>query len=147
MFFFLTHLLACRPTEEPEGVWSVNVTGTDTNCVTDTTGYVESFDYALYFDGTQTEIHIERDLFATGQLRGCFLEYRSASYLEDALEGPFQWSIAGQADVQGQAGGCDLPDGVDWSGTETLTVETSENPNVEEGCTYIMTVEGTYVAN
>ena len=144
MFLVLISLLGCKATEEPDGVWSVTVTGTETNCISDTSGYLESFNYALFFDGTQTEVYIEDDLFATGQLRGCYLEYRSAVYLEEALDGAFRWGISGTADVQGLGGGCDLPEDLDWSGTETLTVEESDNPNIEEGCTYTMAVEGTY---
>ena len=145
MFFILGIFSACTPQETPDGIWAVTVTGLETSCVDDTSGFLEDYEYRVFYNGTQAEVYIEDSLFATGQHRGCFFEYQSAAYLEDAPEGRFTWSISGRADVQGVAGGCDVPEGLDWSGTETLTVEESEHPEVSVGCTYSMSVTGTYV--
>ena len=138
---------ACTPSEEPDASWEVTVTGTETSCVSDTTGYLENYTYDVFQEATQIKIVIDDSLFATGQLRGCFIEYQSAAYLEDAPEGRFTWDISGRADVQGAAGGCELPEGIDWQGTETLTVLDSEHPDIAAGCTYTMSVEGTYKSN
>ena len=142
---FMGMLLACAPQEEPDASWKVTVTGTETDCTSDTSGFLSEYTYDVFQEATQIKIYIEDSLFATGQLRGCFIEYQSAAYLEDAPEGRFTWDITGVADVQGAAGGCDLPEGLDWQGTETVTVLDSEHPDVLPGCTYNMSVEGTYL--
>ena len=72
------------------------------------------------------------------------MQYKSAAYLEDSSDGRFTWDISGDADVQGAGGGC-VEDELDWKGTETLTVLESENPAIEIGCTYSMSVEGTFI--
>jgi hypothetical protein len=147
MFFLFVAFFACRPPIEIDATWSVTVTGTETSCVQDTTGFIESYDYGVIYDGTKAKIYIEESMYATGDHRGCSLQYKSAAYLEDSSDGRFTWDITGSADVQGAAGGCDLQEGLDWEGTETLTVLESENPNVEEGCTYNMSVEGAFLPN
>ena len=138
--------LACTEKPIPDGMWDVTVTGLSTNCVDTEEGYQESFEYSLFYEGSFVEIKIGDDVFATGQQRGCFLEYESAIYLEDADTYPFRWRINGRADVQGLAGGCDLSEDYDWEGTETVTVVDSENDTVEAQCVYEMNVTG-YVKN
>jgi len=144
MFFFVGIIFACRPPLEFDASWSVTVTGVDTNCTEDATGYLNSYRYDIAYEGTRAKIYIDNAMFATGDLRGCSLNYSSASYLEDTAEGSFSWEIAGDADVEGQGNSCDLPEGMDWQGTETLTVIESDHPTVEVGCTYNMSVEGTF---
>ena len=43
-------------------------------------------------------------------------------------------------------GGCEnfLDDNMDWKGTETFTIESSDHPDYEVGCTMEMDVQGTY---
>lgn len=144
MFFLFGVFFACRPPLEVDATWSVTVTGTETSCVQDTSGFLESYQYDVVYDGTRAKIYIDGSMFATGDLRGCSLQYKSAAYLEDSSDGRFTWDISGDADVQGAGGGC-VEDELDWKGTETLTVLESENPAIEIGCTYSMSVEGTFV--
>ena len=146
MAWLLIAMFACTEKPQPDGLWNVTVTGTSTNCVDTEEGYQESFEYSLFYTGSFVEMKIGEDVFATGQQRGCFLEYESAIYLEEADTNPFRWRISGRADVQGAAGGCDLSEDYDWEGTETLTVVDSENDNVEAECVYEMSVTG-YVVN
>ena len=145
MFFLFGVFFACRPPLEVDATWDVTVTGVETSCVQDTTGFLKSYAYDIVYDGTRAKIYIDNTMFATGDHRGCSLRYTSATYLEDSAEGNFTWDIDGAATVQGAAGGCDVQEGFDWEGTETLTVRESENPNIEEGCTYTMTVQGVFV--
>ena len=146
MGWLLIAIFACTEKPQPDGLWNVTVTGLSTNCVETEEGYQESFEYSLFYTGSFVEMKIGEDVFATGQQRGCFLEYESAIYLEEADTNPFRWRISGRADVQGAAGGCDLSEDYDWEGTETLTVVDSENENIEAECVYEMSVTG-YVVN
>jgi len=137
--------IACAPTApQPDGEWEVTVTGVSTDCVDDQAQYEESFVYQLFFDGTGVQIEIEGEGYANGSIRGCNVDYESAIWLEEQDAGDFQWQITGHAIYQSSAGGCDLPDGVDWQGTETMTVIGSEDPSTPEGCSYEMTVVGAY---
>ena len=147
MFFIVGMIFACRPPLEIDASWDVTITGVETNCTDDASGYLNTYSYDIQYDGTRAKIYIDNAMYATGDHRGCSLKYTSASYLEESPDGSFSWEISGDADVESQGNSCDLPEGVDWQGTETLTVLESENPNVEVGCTYSMTVEGTFVPN
>lgn len=141
-------LLACEAeAEDPDGSWSVTVTGLSTDCTDSTQGFQKTFQYQIFYDDTdlsRAEIKIDGESFASGFISGCTLEYQSAIWLEEESGGNYRWQIVGNAEHQGAAGGCDLPDGVDWFGTETLVVLESENEGVPEGCTYEMESEGTW---
>ena len=149
MFYLFYLLFACKETIEPNGVWEITVTGTgsDNPCVDSTEGFEKTYEYALYFDGSFVEIKVDGESFATGEQRdGCSLEYTSGVYFEESDNGIFRWQIEGEAEVEGAAGGCDaVPDHLDWFGTETLKVVSSENESIEKGCTYNMDVQGTVV--
>ena len=140
LFFFL---IGCKETIEPDGIWTVTVTGQTTDCVDSSEGFLKDYEYSLFYDGTFVEIKVDGENFATGEIRGCALSYESAVYLEENASGNFRWQINGAADIEGAAGGCgDVPDNLDWFGTETLTVVSSENDSVEVDCQYEMTTEG-----
>ena len=145
MFFLFGVFFGCRPPLEIDATWDVTVTGLETTCVEDTTRFLKSYTYDIVYDGTRAKIYIDNTIFAVGDQRGCSLKYTSSIYLEDSAEGDFTWYVDGEAIVQGAAGGCDVQEGFDWDGTETLRVRDSENPNIEEGCTYTMTVQGVFV--
>ena len=145
MIFWMA-ILGCSEERVPDAIWNVEVTGLETSCVDALEGYQESFRYEAYFEGSLVQIDIDGETFATGQRRGCIMDYSSATYLEDAEGGAFRWNIEGVAESQTNAGGCpDIPDGKDWVGTETLVVVDSDNENIEAGCTYTMDVAGSYV--
>ena len=151
MFFLFAVFFACRPSLEFDAAWTVTVTGLETSCLQnqgeeEMSGFQKSYQYDLVQDGTGTraKIYIDNTMFATGDLRGCSFQYKSSAYLEDSSDGRFTWDITGDADIQLAAGGC-VEDQLDWKGTEVLTVLESENPSVEVGCTYTMSVEGTFI--
>ena len=129
----------------PDGEWQVTVTGVETDCTTSTEGYQDTFVYQLFFDGSNVELRIDGEGFATGTRSGCDLSYESSVWLEEAEGGDYRWQIGGEATYEGAAGGCDLPEGVDWQGQETLTVLVSDNPDVPEGCRYVMDTQGVYL--
>ena len=160
MWILFFSLVACKETIEPNGIWSVRIEGLGTDCVASPEGFLQTYEYALYYDGSYVEIKVDGDSFATGQIRGCSLIYESGVYLEESEDGDFRWQINGSADVESAAGGCDdIPDSYDWYGNipyddpngevpfagEVLTVVSSENESVEAGCEYMMEVTGTYL--
>jgi hypothetical protein len=144
---------ACGGSEEesaPDVAYEVTVTGLESDCSDQ--GYQKDYTYLLYYDDvstTQLELKIEGEdgkpeSFANGNRSGCRLDYESAVYLEDRSSGLLRWQLTGSAVYEGQAGGCDLDDGVDWLGEETITVVDSEDPDVPVGCTYAMEVQGSF---
>ena len=138
-------LTGCGPEAEiPDGTWNVTVTGTTNDCTGDGADYQELFAYQLFFDGSATTIRINNEGFATGTTSGCRLSYESNIWLQEDSAGDYQWQIIGEATYEGAAGGCDLDEGVDWIGTETIKVVTSENPNIVEGCTYETDLTGVF---
>ncbi len=141
------------PEEEPDGTWRVTVTSVveDGRIATDCgeegatfSTYDQTFEYQLFVsegdDGA--ELKIDGEGFATAQRQGCDLSYQSAVWLDERSTGLLRWQISGAATYQGAAGGCELPDGVDWKGTETITVVESEDPAIPSGCTYQLETEG-----
>ena len=142
-------LMGCaEETEAPDGEWEVTVTGDANSCTTSTEGYEENFVYQLFYDGSETTVEIDGEGFASGTTSGCTLNYTSQTWLEERDGGDLQWDITGTATVQGAAGGCegeDLEEGLDWQGTETITVVSSEDESIPEDCTYTMTVSGVFL--
>lgn len=139
-------IAGCSDDPVPDGTWDVTVVGTTTDCTTSTVGYQESFRYDLYYTGYIVDLYVDDIYFATGGVTGCSLQYDSTVWLEERDAGAWlRWSLSGEAVIQGKAGGCDIENDLDWSGTETITVEESGDETVLAGCTYEMAVTGTFV--
>mgnify|MGYP001139085321 FL=1 len=148
MSLLLFLLVACKEDIEPNGRWNVTITGSGSEdpCIESTEGFQETYEYALYDEGSFLEIRVDGEPFATGEFRGCAITYESGVYLEESTNGNFRWQIEGRSDVESAAGGCpDVPDDYDWFGTETLTVVSTENDTIEEGCTYNMETTGVFI--
>ncbi|MDP6933856.1 MAG: hypothetical protein QGG40_13110 [Myxococcota bacterium] len=163
------HLACGSGDAEPDASWDVTVTGVTTDCqeilcdddqdndgdgytdgedpdCVDPQGYQEDLVYDLFFDGSETILKIDGNTFATGLLSGCSLSYASSVWLEERDGYDMQWQIEGSADIQ-LGGGCNIDDGYDWYGTETIEVLGSDHPEVLEGCTYEMDVAGLFLAD
>lgn len=139
----LTVLIACGPeVEDPSRRYQVTVTGTADTCTGSEAAYEASFNYNVYIDGSNATIQIDSEDFAVGTISGCDFTYESTVWLEEADGGNFQWQISGEAQFEDVAEGCDLDPELDWEGEERLRVVASENPDVEVGCDYDMTVSG-----
>jgi hypothetical protein len=141
-------LVACKEDIEPNGRWNVTITGSGSEdpCIESIEGFQEIYEYSLYYEGSFLEIRVDGEPFATGEFRGCSITYESGVYLEESTNGDFRWQIEGRSDVESAAGGCpDVPDDYDWFGTETLTVVSTENDAIEEGCTYNMDSTGVFI--
>ena len=151
MLILFLSLVSCKETIEPDGIWSVEVEGVGSDdiwCTLDETGFQQTYEYSLYYDGSALELEVDGDAFATGEVYGCSISYSSYIYLESSDAGDFRWRIDGEADAEASGGSCDdIPDQYDWYGTETLTVVDTDNDAVPEGCTYNMTVQGTYISD
>ena len=146
-------LLGCgAPKPVPDLVYDVTVEsvvadGTlATDCVNEGRVYSETFSYEIFVDDEEIALSVDGESFAIGSRSGCALSYTSAIWLEERPTGDLRWIIRGEADYEGAAGGCDLPDGSDWFGTEEVEVVESEDPNVPAGCTYQLQTNGTYVS-
>jgi hypothetical protein len=116
-----------------------------TDCVDAARNYNQNFTYQLVFTEADVTIDIEGEGFATGTRSGCLLNYQSAVWLEEESSGDVRWQITGQATYEGVTDGCDLPDDIDWEGTETIEIVESEDEDVPAGCTYDMETEGTFI--
>ena len=154
MYRWLPSLLllasACGPDGlDPDGAhWEVTVTGEVDTCHAkgEGVGYRETFIYSLFYEGSVTDLRIGDDTFATGIVSGCSISYESPVIGETSDDGyEIKWQLTGAATVRAGGQGCSLGDGSDWLGTETFEVITSDDPDIEVGCEYAMSVDGTYV--
>lgn len=144
-------LLAC----EEEGLppdsfnWEVTITGIEDLCnPQDPQGYQETVTYSLFFDGSLTTIHIGQDSFAAGIMSGCSLEYDTPTVGERRGENEefwVKWQLTGEAVLRQGGSACDLTEGVDWEGIEVFEVVETDDPSLMVGCTYTMSVQGTYL--
>ena len=94
----------------------------------------------------RSSLDIDGETFATGQRRGCIMDYTSATYLEDAEWRRLPLNIEGVAESQTDAGGCpDIP--MEKTGSELRPwLWSIRQRRIEAGCTYSMEVSGTFVS-
>ena len=146
--FFGLAVIGCGPEYvPPDGEWNVNVTRIDDTCGYEGAEFSEDYIYQLYYEGSATEVRIYDVPFATGMTSGCNLSYQSAVWVENRSDGSMlRWKIVGTAEVQGQAAGCNVTDGHDWYGIETVEITESTDELVPEGCTQTMEVIGTFIS-
>lgn len=149
--FALIALLACtEESQVPEdALWyDVNVTGVDTTCALTeeqmSAGYTDAFVYAVALDGSSATLYIEDQVFASGTVSGCNLDYQTVTIGEERPEGNLKWQIYGSAKIDGSAGSDACVEGDDaWLGTEYFEIVESEDEAIEVGCTYNMETTGT----
>lgn len=113
-----------------------------TDCVAEAPAYSGTFSYGIFTDAERIELTVDDEVFALGSRSGCALSYTSAIWLDERPSGDVRWLLRGEADYEGTAGGCSLPDGVDWLGSETIEVVDSEDEAVPVGCTYQLSTSG-----
>lgn len=146
-------LVACGPEEAvPDLSYAVTVRSAVesdalvTDCVDEAAVFEKTFDYDLFFEGSNVEVRVDGESFAGGVREGCDLLYESSTWLEERGSGDVRWKLTGEAVYEGDAGGCDLAEGLDWYGTEVIEIVESEDESVPPGCTYEMVTEGTLQA-
>jgi len=145
---FLTLGCAEEGALDPEGAhWDVTVEGSVDTCHAEGegVGFRQTYVYSLFYEGSITDLRIGGDSFATGIVSGCSLSYESPIIGEERESGELKWQLTGEATLRAGGDGCSLGDGSDWVGTETFEIVESQDPDIEVGCEYTMTVEGMYV--
>jgi hypothetical protein len=126
-------------------VWDVALEGTEDLCNDPVIGYADQLSYRLVFDGSAVDVAVGPDVFATGTVSGCEINYASVVFGETLDGFELRWRLDGFA-VYHQGFGCEtrLDDNIDWSGTEVFTVVQSDHPDIPTNCTYSVDIEGTY---
>lgn len=140
---------------DPDGFhWNVTVSGgSDTTDVWDTcneqpVNFQEEYIYSLFFDGSVVDIKIGDESWSSGMISGCSVEYQSPIVGERRGENEeywVKWKLEGYATLRQGGSSCELEDGVDWYGTETFTIVDTDMEDLTIGCTYDLTVTGTYL--
>lgn len=131
-------------------VWNVEVIGHEDLChdpPVEPTDPNASFEFVIEYTAGSSNISlfVGEEQFATGTLRGCDIEYESVVWSTSTQGYEYKWKLHGQATIRQGGTSCDLPDGVDWQGTEDFEIVSTTNEDVVPGCTYSLTEEGTYV--
>lgn len=150
-------LAGCGEGELPGHYWDVELSLLEDACNASPVGYNESLEYRVAYDLDDIEVAVGPDVFATGTSSGCEVSYSTITWTEPRRDGDVQWQLRGSAKVQqGSGGGCAIQDPIaacpnvpafaaDWRGCEVFTIVSSEDPNVNPGCTYTLQLSGTYV--
>ncbi len=137
----------CGPEPLPGYLWRVKVVGAEDTCNDPPVDYTDeqTFDYRLEYSGSDVSIAIGEDAFASGTIAGCEIGYHSVVWpaKKDGMD--LKWQLTGDATFRNGGTTCNLDVGIDWSGTETFEVVDSDHPNIEEGCTYTLRLEGAYI--
>lgn len=130
----------------PGSYWNVEVVGATDACHATPVDYTgpTSFEYRVEYSGAAVSISLGEDQFATGAIAGCSVEYASVVWGEAKGGYDIKWQLFGDALFRAGGTACDLSDGVDWEGTETFLIVDSDNPDLEEGCTYELDMIGTF---
>jgi hypothetical protein len=127
--------------------WAIQVDDAHDDCHSPPEDYRGplQMDYVVTFDGAAVTLFFDDETFASGTIAGCAMNYESVVW-DDAHNGfDVRWRLIGQSTWRtGEAGGCDLPEGTDWVGTETFEIIDSNEPELPEGCTYTIDLLGTY---
>lgn len=141
----LSFLLLAACGEDLPGDWfEVTVKTTSDGCNDPEVVSQETWLYRVVVTGTSGELFLGDQPFATGTVEGCNFRYDTPLFSERRESGvSVRWSLTGEA--QFSAGeGCDAGDG--WSGTETITIVSSSDPDeVPAGCRYELAAEGRYL--
>lgn len=129
--------------------WTVTLTGTEDLCNAEPVGYQETMTYRLDFvegESGRVDVAIGPDVFASGGIEGCRIDYQSVVYQDERDGYPVRWFLTGTGYYH-QGFGCEtqLPDNIDWKTTEVIEIVETEHPDIPIGCTYTLDVEGSYV--
>ena len=127
-------------------VWAVDFEVIEDTCNDPDTNYSESLDIRIDFEGGDGALlAVGPDAFAAGQMFGCFVDYQSVAWTEERGIFTLTWQLVGEAQVRAGGTSCNLDNGVDWEGTETFTILSSDDPDISTGCRTVLSTRGTYV--
>ncbi|MCA9566562.1 MAG: hypothetical protein KC656_01925 [Myxococcales bacterium] len=138
-------LLGCSDPELPGLYFDVSASLASDGCNQVPVGYSEDFAYRVRIEPGTTDaaVAIGPDEFAAGSISGCTFTYSSVVWTQERDAGDIRWILEGQAEIQRGDGSCG--NAQDWLGTEAFVVQSSEDPTVQPGCRYEVTVVGSYV--
>jgi hypothetical protein len=142
---------ACKPEVLAGSYWHVQVIEATDFCndpPKDYGGPME-MDYRLVYDNSSVALHVEEGgesyQFASGTISGCDIEYESVVWGE-AMDSGYgaKWQLLGDAVFRAGGDSCSLDD-LDWQGTETFEIVSTDDPDMLPGCTYVLNMEGSFV--
>jgi hypothetical protein len=128
-------------------VWNIHLVGTtynDAECGYVWEGYEEYMDYRLTFDSSVVDVAIGPDIFAHGSISGCQIYYQSVVWSQDFDGYDVRWQLEGEATYRVGESGCNLDSNQDWLGTETFDIVSSDHPDLNAGCWFVLSTDGTY---
>lgn len=138
--------MGCSSPDLSGHVWNLRLRTTQDECSDPPASFDEAIEFVVDFQGgSAISVGTDGALFATGEIAGCALTYRTGTWEEERDGGIVRWEMEGEALYRLGGTGCEIEDGVDWQGSETFTVLGSEDPNIPVGCQSILDVSGTYV--
>ena len=128
-------------------VWDVHLVGetwNDAECDYVWEGFDEEMDYRLQFDGSLVDLAIGPDVFAHGAISGCTIAYESVVWGQDIDGYAVRWQLTGEAQFRYEQEACNLDANQAWLGTETFEIISSDHPDLNTGCWFLLSAEGTY---
>jgi len=138
--------LGCAGEELPGNYFDVALKGADNSCTGGGATYSDRLTYRVVFSGNNVSVAIEDDVWATGIVDGCRLDYTSLLWATVRDGAEIQWKITGTARVDAEGGMTCLEEpATDWVGTETFIVTGSAHPDVSPGCTYTVDTGGEFL--
>lgn len=146
LWTFCIALGAVGCTESGSGfAWSVDLSGIDDECNEPDAVYEDTLEFLMDFEGSAATLALGPSVFATGTISGCTVTYQSVVWPDERDGHALRWRLEGSATWRPGGTACNLEEGVDWLGQETVTIVDSEHPDLEPGCRYTMQTEGIYL--
>lgn len=148
----LVGLAACEPDPEIGSAFEVTLTGADDGCAGGAAlSYSDQLEYVLYTVEAPAirlavDVSGEPVTFASGEINGCNVTYGSVVWDEIRDGALIRWRLEGEANWRTSGDfACNLEPGIDWEGTETITVVGSDHPDIGAGCSVELDVVGSYL--
>ena len=149
----LLTLSGCGAKVVPGFVWDVKLVSVDEDtCHEEPVNFNGDLEmeYTIQFDGPRASLFVANSpgktaqVFAAGGISGCEINYESVVWGEEHDGYQIRWQLSGSALFRQSGDACGLPANIDWQGTETFQIITSEDDNLPAGCGYTMGVEGAF---
>jgi len=140
----LLWITGCETEGEQLYEWAIHLEGTVDECNAEPQGKIYEYDYQLSFEGSSVDLSLEGNTFASGQIAGCNISYSSVVWGDERDGYELRWQLTGEAVYRNGGSSCNLDDSTDWLGTETYEILFSDHPDIEIGCQYIMSTQGSY---
>jgi len=140
-------VFGCTEAELPGEYFRIQASGDVNECTGAAASLKEQFTYRLIVDGSTVDIAVGPDVFATGFIEGCELDYESVVWEERRDGGEIAWQLRGSATIN-LRGECDLqlPGGESWLGAEVFQLVSADDElGLSPGCEYSSNLSGDLV--